>query len=65
MRYLSLKIFKSFLLKNHYKSKASKAMFEAGINAIVLGDYLTTKGEEKHKDVELILKSGYEVAKSC
>ncbi|WP_267522992.1 biotin synthase [Campylobacter sp. MG1] len=42
-----------------------KAMFEAGINAIVLGDYLTTKGEEKHKDVELILKSGYEVAKSC
>ena len=40
-------------------------MFEAGINAIVLGDYLTTKGKEKHKDVELILQNGYEIAKSC
>ncbi len=42
-----------------------KMMFEAGANAIVIGDYLTTKGDSAHKDIEMIKKYGYEVATNC
>lgn len=40
-------------------------MFEAGANAIVIGNYLTTEGIAPNKDKEMLEKFGYEVASSC
>ena len=40
-------------------------MFEAGANAIVTGDYLTTTGLEPKKDQMTLERLGYEVATSC
>ncbi len=40
-------------------------MFEAGANAMVIGDYLTTAGLEPKKDQIMLEKLGYEVATSC
>jgi len=40
-------------------------MFEAGANAIVIGDYLTTAGLEPKKDQIMLEKLGYKVATSC
>ena len=36
---------------------------KAGANSIVIGDYLTTKGEKVNKDLEIL--KDYEIAKSC
>jgi len=40
-------------------------MFEAGANAIVIGDYLTTSGQAPHKDLNILKKLGYEIATDC
>ena len=40
-------------------------MFEAGANAIVIGNYLTTSGLEPNKDKSMLDSLGYEVATSC
>jgi biotin synthase len=40
-------------------------MFEAGANAIVIGNYLTTSGQAPHQDLELLAKLGYAVATDC
>ncbi|QOR61813.1 biotin synthase [Sulfurovum sp. ST-21] len=40
-------------------------MFEAGANAIVIGNYLTTPGEAPQRDREVLEALGYEVATSC
>ena len=40
-------------------------MFEAGANAIVIGNYLTTKGEAPDRDRAMLEELGYEVAVSC
>ena len=40
-------------------------MFEAGSNAIVIGDYLTTEGIAASKDKQMLDSLGYEVAISC
>lgn len=40
-------------------------IFKAGADAIVIGDYLTTKGQPPTKDLEMIEALGYEIAKSC
>jgi biotin synthase len=40
-------------------------IFEAGANAIVIGDYLTTQGENPTKDKEMIETLGYKVASGC
>ena len=40
-------------------------LFELGVNSIVIGDYLTTKGEREDKDIKVIKKLGYEIAKTC
>jgi len=37
----------------------------AGANAIVIGDYLTTKGERVDKDIEILLKEGEKIANEC
>ena len=36
-----------------------------GANAIVIGDYLTTKGENPNRDLDTLTKLGYEIAASC
>ena len=40
-------------------------ILEAGANAIVIGDYLTTKGERPDKDLATLEQLGYEIATSC
>ncbi len=40
-------------------------VFESGANSIVIGDYLTTKGEKKDKDINAIEALGLKIAKSC
>lgn len=40
-------------------------IFKAGADAIVIGDYLTTKGQPPTKDLEMIEALGYKIAKSC
>lgn len=37
-------------------------IFEAGANAIVIGDYLTTQGRDRSSDLEMIRSLGFEVA---
>jgi len=46
-------------------SQKESAMFEAGANAIVIGNYLTTKGVATHTDIAMLGRLGYEVAISC
>ena len=46
-------------------SGSEAKMFEAGANAIVIGNYLTTSGQAPHKDLELLEKLGYAVATDC
>ncbi|MCH5335875.1 MAG: biotin synthase [Campylobacter sp.] len=40
-------------------------IFEAGAEAIVVGDYLTTKGEEPSKDIEKLKNMGFSFATKC
>ena len=42
-----------------------KQLFESGINAVVLGDYLTTKGNTPKEEVERIQSYGYGIATNC
>jgi len=42
-----------------------KEMFEAGTNAIVIGNYLTTEGLAPNKDRNMLEALGYEVAVTC
>jgi len=47
-----------------FKDKWIEAI-KAGANSIVIGDYLTTKGEKEDKDLLLLHKFGYTIAKEC
>ena len=38
---------------------------KAGANSIVIGDYLTTKGEKSDKDIEILKKEGFKIANEC
>ncbi len=42
-----------------------RAMFEAGANSMVIGNYLTTSGENPSKDIEMIERIGYTIARDC
>jgi biotin synthase len=42
-----------------------KAMFDAGANAIVIGNYLTTPGEAPDRDRQRLRELGYQVATEC
>jgi len=42
-----------------------KPLFEAGIDAIVIGDYLTAKGTKTAQDIRMIQDFGYEIAQRC
>ena len=46
-------------------SGQEERMFEAGANAIVIGNYLTTKGNKASADKEMLRTLGYEVATRC
>jgi biotin synthase len=46
-------------------SGEEQKMFEAGANAIVIGNYLTTAGEAPDRDRQMLETLGYEVATSC
>ena len=37
----------------------------AGANSIVIGDYLTIKGERPDKDIEILKKEGFKIANEC
>lgn len=51
------------VFKDNDKQEAK--LFEYGINAVVLGDYLTTKGKAPKKDIEKLLSYGLTMATSC
>lgn len=40
-------------------------VFDYGAEAIVIGNYLTTKGEERSKDIEELKKRGFSFASQC
>ncbi|MBR8463292.1 biotin synthase [Campylobacter sp. faydin G-24] len=40
-------------------------IFDHGVSAVVIGDYLTTKGEERLKDIEQFKKMGFSFASKC
>ncbi len=40
-------------------------IFKAGANAIVIGDYLTTSGNEPNRDIKMLKALGLEIAQSC
>lgn len=42
-----------------------KDLFKYGVNAIVLGNYLTTSGYSPQKDIDMISSYGLEIAESC
>ncbi|MDD5405342.1 MAG: biotin synthase [Sulfurovaceae bacterium] len=42
-----------------------KVMFDAGANAIVIGDYLTTYGDAPQSDIEMLNKLGLKIAINC
>ncbi len=40
-------------------------IFQAGAGAIVIGDYLTTKGEEPSQDIIKLKEMGFTFASEC
>ena len=40
-------------------------MFKAGVNSIVIGDYLTTVGNKPQSDLIMLKKFGYKIAEVC
>ena len=42
-----------------------REIFEAGADAVVIGDYLTTSGEAPQKDIEMIKNLGFGIAANC
>jgi biotin synthase len=46
-------------------SGREEEMYRAGCNSIVIGDYLTTRGEKAERDRAAIANLGYEIADSC
>jgi biotin synthase len=47
-----------------FKDKWIEAI-KAGANSIVIGDYLTTKGEKANNDLTKLQKEGFEIANEC
>ena len=42
-----------------------KEMFDAGINSIVIGNYLTTVGDNPLKDIVMLEEIDYTIATTC
>jgi len=47
-----------------FKDKFTEGI-KAGANSIIIGDYLTTKGERPDKDIEILKKEGFKIANEC
>jgi len=47
-----------------FKDKFTEGI-KAGANSIIIGDYLTTKGERPDKDIEVLKKEGFRIANEC
>lgn len=45
--------------------KRMEEIFKYGANSIVIGNYLTTKGEAPKRDIEMLKRLNLEIAKSC
>lgn len=50
--------------ESFFKTYQNK-IFQAGADSIVIGDYLTTKGQESHKDFLMLKELNIEIAKNC
>ncbi|WP_104750026.1 biotin synthase [Helicobacter cynogastricus] len=44
---------------------SQKEIFDCGVQAIVLGDYLTTKGDAPAKDIAMLEECGLQIATTC
>jgi biotin synthase len=42
-----------------------KEIFEAGINAVVIGGYLNAKGDEVERDKRMLSSYGFNIASVC
>jgi len=51
--------------REHTFGSSQDKIFEFGANSIVIGDYLTTKGQETHKDLAMLEMLGLEIANNC
>lgn len=51
--------------REYYFKDRQREIFEAGINSIVIGDYLTTKGERANQDLQMLKSLNLEVARKC
>jgi biotin synthase len=40
-------------------------VFRAGANSIVIGNYLTTKGRDGNRDIEMLKRLGLQISKKC
>ncbi|MCD8212906.1 MAG: biotin synthase [Campylobacter sp.] len=45
--------------------KRQYEIFDHGVSAVVIGDYLTTKGEESSRDIAEFKKMGFQFAQKC
>lgn len=62
---LSVKKLMSAGGREYFFKERQSEIFKAGINSIVIGDYLTTKGEALEKDIQMIESLGLKIAKKC
>ena len=46
-------------------SGSEEEMFKAGVNSIVIGNYLTTSGDNPKSDLDMINRIGYRIATEC
>lgn len=51
--------------REHLFSGFEKEMFDAGANAIVIGDYLTSKGEDSDVDLKMLKRLNFDIATEC
>jgi biotin synthase len=51
--------------RESFFGERQEEIFSHGINSIVIGNYLTTKGRESHKDLEMLKKLNLKVAGRC
>jgi biotin synthase len=50
--------------ESFFKNRQSE-IFNAGANSIVIGNYLTTAGQEQNKDIQMIQNLNLKIAKKC
>jgi biotin synthase len=51
--------------REHFFKDRQAEIFKAGINSIVIGDYLTTKGNELNQDLQMLESLGLSISRKC